>query len=537
MGERRDFAVGKKAQDNLREALQEIALAVGSTMGPGGRSFGFDRQGTDLRLTYSFSKDGLVTTRSLSFDKPAWQAVLQYCRQAASHSVLASGDGTSSTIVLAANVARAVAESQHSSPQAFARQIEHDANAAIEAIKTEAIKSKKATRLVALTSTNGDEELTDVVLQSIKHSSAFGSILVEKNPASSVRYKIDRQDGYSNCKGYDYNNTFAQSVSENAAASKPIEWDRPNVIIVNGNIHVNSQIEPIVKAWKESLEKEPRSLALVAYEISDEVCNKLLVINRKMAAHKVGIFVVKPRLTAEINSGLQVIRDIAAFCGIEDHFIVDGGNFDDLNPEFFGTCGKIKITPTNTMFLGRAPDHWVEKRVLQNKSIVDEARSTFDCDMTSLRNAELAEGLVKVEVGGGLLPDLEERAHRFDDASKAAQSCMEYGALPGCGCSYIRAGILAGVHPALEKALRSIHNTVLWNYGTPANPEYVPTPNHTMYLSLGDKGIKTGNAMELGVLDACETICAVIKNGVALGVTIATIGGYSFRDKEHSDDS
>ena len=33
------------------------------------------------------------------------------------------------------------------------------------------------------------------------------------------------------------------------------------------------------------------------------------------------------------------------------------------------------------------------------------------------------------------------------------------------------------------------------------------------------------------MLDACETVCAVIKNGVALGVNIAIIGGYSFRDQ------
>ena len=87
-------------------------------------------------------------------------------------------------------------------------------------------------------------------------------------------------------------------------------------IITPIDIVVGEQIEPIIQAWRSTIDKDPRNLAIVTYEISDEVCNQLLVINRKMAKFNVGVFVVKPRLTAEINSGLQVVRDIASFCGI-----------------------------------------------------------------------------------------------------------------------------------------------------------------------------------------------------------------------------
>ena len=529
-----EFAVGDQAKKVLSEALDNISMSISSTMGPGGRPFGFDKLGTDMRLTSSFSKDGLVTLRALRFNNPSWQAVLQYCRQAASHSVLTSGDGTSSTIVLANAVAKAVTEANVKYPQAFARQLEEDASRAVDVIKKEAIRSKRATELVALTSTNGDQELTDVVLSAIKHSSAIGSILVEKNPASSVRYKINRQDGYSNCAGYHYNSTFALSASQNAAASKPIEWKNPAILVFNGQLLIESQLDQILDAWNTLIGKTPRNLLIVAYEVSDGVTNKLMVLNRKMAQYGVSTFVVKPRLTAEINSGLQIMRDLASFCGVSDDRIIDGGNYEQVDDSFFGTCGKVKITPSNTMFLGRAPNHWVEARIMQNKSVMEEARSQFDREITTIRNAELAEGLVKVEVGGGLLPDLQERSDRFDDASKAAQSCMEHGALPGAGCSYIRAATLAGVHPALEKALRSIHETVMVNFGIDPNSHLVPLPGMTFFLDREHS--ERGNAIELGVLDACETVCAVIKNGVSLGVKIATIGGYCYRLQKDAAD-
>ena len=529
----REFKVGINARQEMMDALDCISEAVGSTMGPGGRPFGFDKRGTDMRITSSFSKDGLVVLRELDFSKPSWQAVLQYCRQAAAHSVLASGDGTTSTIVLANAVAKEVANVGSKYPQSFARELEADANRAIANIRKEAIKTESAAELVALTSTNGDTELTEIVLQSIKHSSAIGSILVEKNPASPIRYKINRQDGYSNCHGYNYNQIFALSASPEAASSKPIEWSNPYVLIYNGNLILKEQITPILSSWNELLKENANNLVIVAYEISDEVCNELLVFNRKAVSLGVATFIVKPRLTAEINSGLQVVRDLAAFCGIEDSKIVDGGNFKLIDKTYFGTCNRVKITPFNAMFLGRASNHWVETRILQNKSIMEEARSQFDKEITSIRNAELAEGLVKVEVGGGLLPDLQERADRFDDASKAAQSCMEHGALPGCGCAYIRAAIISGVHPALERAFRSLHNTVLVNYGIDPNIDFVPLMGITMKLS--ETEINAGPSIDLGVLDACETVCAVIKNGVSLGVRMATIGGYSYRDVRNGE--
>ena len=101
--------VGEAAIKDMTQALSLIAEAVRSTLGPGGRPFVFDQADVTGRLAASFSKDGLTVLRSLRFDgDPASEAVLSFCRQAASHSVLASGDGTTSTIVLAAEIARQV---------------------------------------------------------------------------------------------------------------------------------------------------------------------------------------------------------------------------------------------------------------------------------------------------------------------------------------------------------------------------------------------------------------------------------------------
>ena len=527
--------VGEAAIKDMTQALSLIAEAVRSTLGPGGRPFVFDQADVTGRLAASFSKDGLTVLRSLRFDgDPASEAVLSFCRQAASHSVLASGDGTTSTIVLAAEIARQVLIARQKWPQAFARQLEKEAQRAITAIRKEAIKGEEVVKNVALTSTNGDEELADVVIEAISKSSAFGVLLCEKNPTLKERYRISTQDGYSHCHGYDYNHTLALSASPKAASNEPIEWAQPYIAVFNGNLLLESQLNPIITAWNDKIKEGVfRNLVIVAYEISDEIANKLLVINRVLAKDGVAGFLVKPRLSAEFNSGLQAVRDIAAFCGISDDKIIDGGNYKTFDASFFGYCEKIKISTNNTVFIGRSESHWVDLRIQQNMNIAKEARSIADTELTLKRNAQLTEGLVKVEVGAGLLPDIQERADRFDDASKAAQACMRNGALAGCGASYMRAAYLINASPALSEAFKTIHANIMYNFGK--EPEVDGSvQGQTVRLCEDSNGAVSviGNAAILKVYDSADTVCAVIKNGVDLGVRIAILGGYSLRDAQ-----
>jgi chaperonin GroEL len=528
----RQIAIGEDARKNLLMALDFIAAAVGSTMGPGGRPFGYDKKTNNSMLLKTFSKDGLTVLRSLGFEDPAWEGVLEYAKQAASHSVLASGDGTSSTLILANAVAKVIYGYKSKAPQAFARQIEAEAQTAIKALEKFVCKDEAAARIVANTSTNGDTELTDWVMESLKHTGAYGTILVDKNPSVSKRYNLIKKDGYSYTNGYNHAQTLAVSASEEAASSKPICWFDPKVLLMNGQIMLEKQINPILAAWNKTLQDKPTSLVLVTYEISEEIINKLLIVNRTLAKqYGVGVFVVKPKLTAEIHSSFQIMRDIASYCGIEDHHIVDGGNYQSIDESFFGTCKEVQIYSNQTFFLGRATNNWVIDRIKQNQAIVDAALSQFDKQISTIRNAELADGLVRIEVGGGTMPELQERADRFDDASKAAQACLAAGAVVGGGLSYILAGMEAGVSEELQTALKSITGTVLENYGLEqdiTDPNSIPLDGINGY-KLTKEGITFGPAIELGVMDSYKTVAAVIKNGVSLGVHIATIGGYCFR--------
>ena len=519
--------IGENARNEAVDALELISLAVGSTLGPQGAPFVFERLGADERQKPTASKDGLTVLNSLEFEAPILNAIHFYAQQAAAHSVMASGDGTTSTIVLAAAVARAIHDSKAVLPQTFARQIRKEANLAVSLIKAEADITPECVRLVATASANGDTELVDVALEAVNKSSAFGTILIEKSPASRDRYKVVKSDGYVGGKGYNYNTVFASSCSPNATENAPFEWENVSVCVLNGNLFDPAVKNEILKAFEKKINLEGvnnQKLIIFAFDASDDQLNDLIVFNRKMAQQGISVFVSKPRLSAEVNSGVQLWRDIEAYTG---SVMIDGGNYRNILPNMFGSVKKVRMTPNQTVLLGRADNHWVEQRVQQNQNIVDTSESAFDREITSIRNSELAEGLVKIEVGGGLLPDIQERVDRLEDAVKAAQACMRSGALPGCGASYIRAGALAEVCPALSQSLSTIHNQIMSNFGDKA--ETIFDKGQTCYIE--EAGVTRGDFRDLGVMDAAETVCAVIKNGVDLGILVATLGGYSLIHK------
>ena len=518
--------LGQEAQKQAVKALEMISKAVGSTLGPQGRPFVFERIGADGRPKPTTSKDGITVLNSMCFDAPIAKAVHFFAQQAAAHSVIASGDGTTSTIVLAHAVAKAILGVQNKwwgrkqIPQAYARKLRKEARTAIEAIKVEADMSKEMIRSVALTSSNGDEELVDVALEAVSKTSKFGTVLIEKSPSIKQRYSVTKQDGYGYMRGYNWNNTFALSCSDLAAENSPFEWDNPYVITFNGNLMVKPQLDAFMGAYQKSISGGTvRPLLIVCHETTDEMANNLLVFNRKNVQSGAVVFIVKPNLSAEINSSLQTLRDLSSYTGAS---IIDGGSYAAITPEDLGTCDRVRVSPTQTIIFGRSKKHWVEKRILQNANLAVSAQSVFDREIVEIRNAELAEGLVTITLGGGLLSDLQERADRVDDAVKASQAAIRSGCLPGCGSSFIRAGELAKVSKPFQKALRVIHETILDNFGAPSVNHF----NRGETVRIGEEDIVKGDFHSLGVTDATETISSVITNAVELGITIAMLGGY-----------
>ena len=519
--------IGGEARAQAVEALKFIADAVGTTLGPKGLSFIIERSNSlDGHLTPVVSKDGISVMKSFNFTDPIQHAVHNFCVQASSHTVYAAGDGTTSSIVLAAAIARAILAASPERPQSFAREVQKQAQSAIEAIGQESDRSPGLARAVALTSSNGDEEMIAYTMEAVENNPTFGSIIIERAPAAKERYRIVRQDGLTAGRGYNQHLQFAHSFSDKTAENAPFDIETPYVLLYDGDLISTTQLSPILNRMS-SLVTGPWSLCIVAYEIGQEVANVLAQVNLQNKG-KARVWASSIRISAEANSGWHRLQDLAAFTGstIINHGVVSTQGF---SRDVLGQCTSIQVSPEKTIFIGRSPSHWIPKRALQNEMGIENATTELDKERIRERNAELVSGLVKLVVGGGHLAGIQERADRCDDAIKAAQACLRSGALPGCGAAYIRAGELAGVGPELKQAFRCIHDQIMANFGHEPQTSF----EKDMTVAITETGVVSGDFRALRVADSFDTISSVIRNATELGILFATLGGYSLTSDLH----
>lgn len=523
----KQIIVGNDARQNAVNSLEFIAKAVGTTLGPKGLSFILEKNNSlDGNPSPVISKDGISVMKSFSFSDSIQNAVHNFCIQASSHTVYKAGDGTTSTIVLAAEIAKSILKAAPERPQAFAREIQLQSNRAIEAIAKEVDKSPALAEMVALTSANGDSEMVSWVMKAVTDNPVFGSIIIERSPAESERYRIIKQDGLTGGRGYNQHLQFAHSFSDKPAENAPFEVESPYILLYDGDLISQTQIAPILNILAQQI-TAPWSLVIVAYEIGQEVANALAEINLRQKANGIKIWASSIRLTAEVNSGWHKLQDISSFTGAP---IINHSNAEAITRYYLGQCSKVQVTPEKTIFMGRSPSHWIPKRAMQNDNGIENANTELDKERIRERNAELVSGLVKLVVGGGHMAGIGERADRCDDAIKAAQACLRSGALPGCGAAFIRAGELAEVGIELKTAFGCIHKQIMDNFGTTPIEKF--DKDQTVAIT-EDGSVAFGDFRNLKVADSYDTVAAVIKNATELGILFSTLGGYSLTSDLH----
>lgn len=507
------------SNDNARQqavaALEKVALAVGTTLGPGGLPAIIEtRSPAGDSFTATTTKDGVTVLRGLKFTDPVEHAIHHFACLASMQTMIDAADGTTSTALIASAVARELISHKNMTPQAFARKILAESEKAIAAIRAEAQVGEDVVERAVMTACNGDAQVTSIVMEALKGVSSFGSIHIEKNPLEKEPYQVRVQAGYHAGRGYNWHDRAAISVSNAAAARDVVVMEKPRVFLYNGYIQDPAQIEKVLEKLVEATDGS-FNLLIVAHDVDERVGEALWKFNTKRRTAKV--FIVKSPVLGEERSGFHHMLDVAS---ITASTVYDYGSMDEFVVAGLGICDKVEINEHKTVIHGRAPNHTVPERARQNEDAAKRARSQQDVDMIHTRNAELTEGLMTIVLGGAHAAILQERKDRVEDAVGAAQSARTSGVLPGCGVSYIRAADLVQSE-TLARAFRIVHRQILANFGF---------EDHGRVLSQGvtigfkDGEMIEGSFLDLNVTDSADTVTSVIKNGVQLGVLCATVG-------------
>lgn len=416
----------KEAQDNLVNGLNLVANAVGSTLGPAGKTVVIARKDKNPLIT----KDGVSVAREISPKDEKLKLGADLAISIANKVCNAVGDGTTTSTVLGQALVNAGVRQLELSEgainrTALRRGIEKARDYVIEKIKASAkeIKDQQELINIATVSANGDEKLGKVVADAYEKVGKAGVVLVEETKDRDIRLNFK--------EGMTFNKGWTSQFFINKYETQSVEFDNPKILLCNSKI---SNIRTLVDVIEDVAINQRKPLVIIA-ESFDTSVTQALAVNILNSQGQFKVACVEAPSYGERR--LDILRDMGVYLGanVADDAMT-GIKLETMSSADFGECDKIIIKKDETVISGGHGDKAkIDERIKSIEGLIGALKEndTFEREQLGKRLASLTTGVAVIQVGGSSEEEIKELRDRLDDAQFAVKAALEEGYLPGAG--------------------------------------------------------------------------------------------------------
>jgi chaperonin GroEL len=426
----------EEAKTALRNGVNKVADAVGSTMGPGGRTVIIRNRpmvvngGQVVAQPPIVTKDGVTVAANIILDDEIEDIGAQMVRRASETTYYDAGDGTTQTAFLAQSIITqgldAVANGAN--PMEVKRGIEKAVDTIVLELKemsTDIGDDNEMIRKIATTSANNDSAIGDLIADAYKKIGKNGLLLMENS--ATIHTEIEVIEGYEMPRGY-ISPDFATNDKKRAILNNAL------VLVTDYSINTMKEIENLLMLLqKANMLGSP--LLIVAQDYDGEFYSSMLMNHHKGILRN--CLVKSPAAYKR-----EHLEDIAAMTGatvIRDEY---GLKLQSIELKHLGSAEKIIVSEYTTLVIGGGG----------KKDKIDELKATVQVQMEEHKDEEIKKiwekrlakingsiGIIKV----GAPTDVEqkEKLARVDDALRAVKSSVEEGVVVGGGVALLRASM------------------------------------------------------------------------------------------------
>jgi chaperonin GroEL len=534
----------EESKKTALEAITELAGAVKQTLGPGGNPIIIQREGQNTDGTPKYpmvTKDGVTVAESIQFRDPAKNTIAQSVLQVAKNTVNEAGDGTTTAVILSEALFKA--GYKYIKQGANGIQLYNELKTMKDEI-LEHIDSIKqditidAARDVAMISSNGDEEIADIVVKAIEAVGEDGHIALEDGYSRTT--VLDTVEGAVYKQGWrDFGPHGSLLVTDKATGT--VELENPAILLYAGKIQDVHELADVIN---RIMDFDPNSgqltnivpILIVAHDFSDEVKN--FIVQNKVQA-KLPIAAIKTPFDGSPNARTEILEDLAVLTGgsVSARGILE---LKDIDPEeHLGSAGRIKVSSKETVFFeGAGDEEEVLSRVSDLKTLLETQMHDFDKDNLRIRIGKLTGGIAIIRVGGDSELEMLEKKDRIEDALCATRVAISDGVVEGGGfvlysyaLDYIQDPKTTG-ELILKEALAAPIRQLITNVGE--NPDAILA---TLPTGLGYDARKKcfSNLLETGIIDPVKVVKSSLENAISIAGLLLTTGGAVIKDEVSQD--
>ncbi|KAF7456874.1 chaperonin GroL [Cryptosporidium felis] len=427
-GSSKEISFGTRARREMLKGANELADAVGVTLGPRGRNVVIEQGMGTPKIT----KDGVTVARAIQLGDRSANLGAQLLKNVAISTNEEAGDGTTTATVLARAIFKSGCDKVDAglNPMDLLRGIRLGVKHVIAELETlsQPVKSSEDILSVATISANGDSKVGSLISQAYKKVGRLGTIEIEEG--KTTKCELEVVDGLKLDKGY-----ISPYFITNPKYQK-VELENPRVLVSEGKISSLNAILPLLEFCAST--RSP--LLIIAEDIEGEALAALILnklqLNLKVCAVKAPGFGENRK---------QILQDISASVGArvlqEEYSQIKPENLSVENiDKFLGKCKSVSISKDETIITqGQGPPEKLGEIISLLKSQLEENKQLSDYEREKVRErlARLTGGVALIKVGGYSDTEISELKDRFIDALNATKCAIEQGIVPGGGSALL----------------------------------------------------------------------------------------------------
>ena len=511
--------------------VDTVARAASVTFGSEGPAVVIQHRTTGIMPI--FTRDGVTVVNAIVMEDRIADLGGRMLRDVANAVSREAGDGTTTAVVLAQNLA---AECLKSVTAGFhPLQLKKGLDLGITLIE-----QYLAENAHHWNSVDWIEKITAIAT---KNEAGVGELLIEAFDELGLHGKLTFQLGNSQQDVLDITEGifYEQGVlSPHFITDKTrgeAVLDDPYILLYDREISDFMDLVPIL----EEIQAENRSLLTIAEDIKDKALSGLLL------NHAQGIFkVVAVKPPSFGDKRIDRLKDLAILTSGQALLEESGSLLEQVSLEQLGQAKRVVVTDSTITIIGNVGDKEkittlstaLEKQadIIRNKKAGDGSPTGNMHDLEELeeRIAMLCEKTGVFQVGGVVDFEIKERLVRIENAYNAVKAAMEEGVLAGCGvglwhCQTAIDNVISeNAHQQqgleiLKHTLAAPFKQLVRNAGL--NSETVISQLEVLNdvnMTFDTHQRCYGDFIEMGVMDSVKVIRLALKSAVSVITTMMT---------------
>lgn len=518
---------------NLRKGVDILANAVKTTMGPKGKLVLIQR-GHDHPI---ITKDGVTVAKAIELEDELQNMAVKVLKEAASRTADEAGDGTTTSTVLAQSIYNEALKMKSAGYQTDL--LKSGIMKAVDHVKKDLSRQKKdikgesELRQVALISANGEEDISNLIVDAISASGVDGSVIVEE--AKGFKSSLTTVDGYRLERG------FLSPYFVTNKDKMVCEFNNPLILLADRSF---SSIRELMGILELSLEAS-RPIVIVSNDLDGDAMQGL-VLNKTKGSLQV-CAIKSPGFGASRH---DLLLDLQAIVG--GTIFDSSSNMSTFKMEDFGNAKKILINRSSTLVISDSKNNeQINSRIA---SIKDRQKSpnieSAERELLQYRLQQLSGGIAILRVGAATESELIERYDRVDDSLHATRAALEEGVLPGGGIALVRSqkSLLSLAKKEkdedtrigmmiVSRAIVEPFKQIIKNGNRPADALLKDVMGKKEVVGYDARKETFGDMFEIGILDPYKVVRCALENAASAAVMLMSVGCCLIDEEKESTES